>query len=331
MRPRGFALVVAALVSLAAPSPALYAQAAESRASVSPKTPQKTVEEITVTGTQQKIIQDFVQTYAAPTNTLHGQLARWNIPICPVTIGLSPAFNKFVTARVKEVAAQVGVKVETKSPCKPNLQIIVTPRPQILMDAVRKKAAWLLGSHFKAEEKDLATVRHPIQAWYATATVDNKGILTMDDIGGLNGEECAFTLPAAYSGGATTAPFEIYASTCAAVRGSRVNDGFRSEFSVVSVIVDINKIADIEIGPVADYVAMLALSQTKVSDACLSLPSITNLFAPGCDAARKANTLTAYDMAYLTGLYQMDIGLTAGLSKIDLANWMRIKLNDPNK
>ena len=324
---RTFALAVAALfIAAMIANPPAWAQ------EVPNKAPAKPTEEITVLGTQEKVINDFVQTYAAPTNTLQGQLARWNIAICPATTGLSPAFNKFVTARVKDVAAQVGVKVDDKSPCKTNLQIIVTPHPQVLMDAVRKKAAWLLGSHFKAEEIELATVRHPIQAWYATATADRNGRPQMDDIGGLNGEECTFTLPPGLSGRASPlAPFDIYASSCDSVSGSRVSDNFKSEFRVVTVVVDINKIADIEIGPVADYIAMLVLSQTKISNACLSLPSITNLFSSDCDTTRKAKELTAYDLAYLTGLYQMHIELNAGLAKSDLAAWMKIKLKEPKK
>ena len=51
-----------------------------------------------------KIINDFVYSTVAPTNTLIGQIARWEKRICPLTIGLTPAFNAFVTARVKEVA-----------------------------------------------------------------------------------------------------------------------------------------------------------------------------------------------------------------------------------
>jgi hypothetical protein len=124
-----------------------------------PTTSPKTEEGVTVLGAQDKIINDFVYSTVAPTNTLIGQLARWEEAICPVTSGLSPDFDKFVTARVKEVAAQVGAKVQPKSPCRTNLQIIFSPHPQALMDAVRKKAGWLLGSHYKAQEKDLAIRR----------------------------------------------------------------------------------------------------------------------------------------------------------------------------
>ena len=72
---------------------------------------------------------------------------------------------------------------------------------------------------------------------------------------------------------------------------------------------------------------MLALSQTKISDTCRSVPSISNLFAPDCDSGRNANALTAYDLAYLTGLYQMDTTLSSSLQKINLADWMKRSLD----
>ncbi len=304
----GLATLLAAAVALSMPVRAQTSDPATQ--------PQKPIEDVTVLGVQDKIIRDFVTSTVAPTNTLIGQLARWEKGICPVTTGLSPGFNAFVTARVKEVAAQIGAKVETNSHCKTNVQIIFTPHPQGLLNGIRRKAPGLLGSHYKAEEKDLATARYPIQAWYATATADNRGTLTVDDIGDIS-QQCEFRVGKSV----------INASTCNIVRGSRINEGWRSEFANVAVVVDLNKIADTEIGPVADDVAMLALAQIKPSEACRAVPSISSLFAPDCDADRRVKALTEYDLAYLRGLYQMDTGLKAGLAQINLADWMKRSLD----
>ena len=72
---------------------------------------------------------------------------------------------------------------------------------------------------------------------------------------------------------------------------------------------------------------MLGLAQIKVPETCQPLLSVTNLFAPDCDDARKSAALTPTDVAYLSGLYQMNNGLTASLQKTNLAAWMKIKLN----
>ena len=314
-----------------APAPAIIA-------APPPKTPEKTIEEITVTGTQEKVIHAFVDVYAAPVNSLIGQLARWKIGVCPLTYGLFPSGNALVSARIKEVAAAVGAPVDTTTPCKTNLRVVFTRHPQEFMDVVKKKAQWLLGSHYRRQTNELATVKDPIQAWYATATADRTGALTMDDIGDIGGG-CTFSMPSQFSGGTDPAgraivggpPVEITASSCASVNGSRISEGFHSEFRVVTVVVDNNKVRKTDVRAAADYVAMVALSQTKSFSTCLALPSILNLMNADCEPEKTAKALTPNDMAYLSGLYQMNIGLNASLAKNNLAAWMKIKLNEPNK
>ena len=70
------------------------------------------------------------------------------------------------------------------------------------------------------EEKELATVRHPVQAWYTTQTVDNHGTATVDDKLRNNG------------GSYMDSPFgRIFLSeaTVRQVTGSHLSDGLSSE------------------------------------------------------------------------------------------------------
>ena len=62
-----------------------------------------------------------------------GQLARWSDPVCPVAIGLDPAFNAFVVKRVNEIAARAGAPMPDKQPCQPNIEILFTPNPQAFL------------------------------------------------------------------------------------------------------------------------------------------------------------------------------------------------------
>jgi hypothetical protein len=62
------------------------------------------------------------------------------------------------------------------------------------------------------------------------------------------------------------------------------------------------KLLDQDIGGLADYIAMLALSQPASLDSCQALPSISNLLAPGC--ASVPDRITDGDLAYLRALYQ---------------------------
>jgi hypothetical protein len=90
-----------------------------------------------------------------------------------------------------------------------------------------------------------------------------------------------------------------------ATSGSRLGDGLKSEFTAAIILVDTSKIGGQEIGPLADYIAMLAISQGQSYDACQRVPTITNLMAPNCDAELKPAAITDVDMTYLRGLYRM--------------------------
>jgi hypothetical protein len=69
-----------------------------------------------------------------------------------------------------------------------------------------------------------------------------------------------------------------------------------------------SKLGDYEIGSLADYISMLALSQPKSFDDCWEVPSVTNLLSPGCEPGRKTTTLSDNDAAFLYGLYKMSTG-----------------------
>jgi hypothetical protein len=82
-------------------------------------------------------------------------------------------------------------------------------------------------------------------------------------------------------------------------------DGLKSEFTTATIVVDTSKIGGQEIGPLSDYIAMLAISQGQSYDACPSVPTITNLMAHNCDAEMKPAAITDVDMTYLRALYRM--------------------------
>lgn len=67
-------------------------------------------------------------------------------------------------------------------------------------------------------------------------------------------------------------------------------------------LVDARKAGNTSLGVLADYAAMLALSEPKSLGQCNVLPSITDLYA-GCPGRPAPTGLTAADIAYLTALY----------------------------
>ena len=90
------------------------------------------------------------------------------------------------------------------------------------------------------------------------------------------------------------------------VSGSRLNDGMNGGFYNILIVAEPAKLFDYEIGTLADYITMLALSQPASLDSCQELPSISNLLAKGCTSA--SSKITDGDLAYLYGLYRVSSG-----------------------
>jgi hypothetical protein len=248
-------------------------------------------------------IRNFVRSRGATARI--GQLARWRDDICPQTLGLPPAFNAFVSKRVQDVAAAVGAPVKPGARCTTNVAIIFTPRPQQLLDDIRQKHTVLLGFHYPAQLKRIATFNHPIQAWYVTATQGSGGNVAVPGSGGgLVLDDSCCPEP-----GGTA--------------GSKFSVGLNSQIEIAMVVADANKVADHDIGAIADYVALLALAQTKPADGCGPLPSITDLLASNCGAGPRPNAITDADIAYLKALYDINLGTVLWAEQSSIADRMQ--------
>jgi hypothetical protein len=279
-------------------------------------------EHVTVTGTRSRqVIESFVQTFATPAR-MTGKIARWEDGICPTALGLKPAFLKFVMQRLRDVAAQVGAPVNADAGCKPNVEIVFTTKPQALVDGLKKDHEIYLGY---ADNKDqlskLAIVSHPIQAWYATQTRDLRGMAEIDNPKG-GGTELQILDPIVPNLVITMTMPHAHARN---VTGSRLGDGLRSSFYHVIIAADPTKLGDYEIGSLADYIALLALTQLDSPDTCQQLPSIVNMLAKGCD--KPASALTENDLAYLRGLYHMSLERTLRVQQDEMAYRMEQNLN----
>jgi hypothetical protein len=228
-------------------------------------------------------IANFIDAFATPTH-MTGKVARWEEPVCPVMTGQKPNVAAFVTQHVTAVAAAVGAPVNSDKGCTPNIEIVFTTAPQPLLDNVRQRDADYIGyAPSNSALEKLATVTHPIQAWYATGVRDLRGRYTID-----SGRD---------RGPSTSA-------NSGSVTGTHLADGQRSAIHHVLIVVDPAKLPVQEIVPLSDYIAVLALAQIGSLDDCRPLPSIANMLAPACE--RKAASMTANDLAYLNGLYGMN-------------------------
>ncbi len=254
-------------------------------------------ENVTVTGQKvppDRVLRDFIVSYTAP-SPASGRVARWHGGICPGVVGLPAAWNDTVDARVRAVAALAGAPVLAK-PCRANIDIVFTKNPQVLLDNVRGTKPFLLGYHDAPREIEIATVRHAIQAWYVTQTVDAQGGVFVDDK--LRTQAGVTLTPGSNRLDFPNAHVESW-------NGSHLGDERRSELIHVLVVADLDKINGMQLTAVADDIALLSLAQTAAFEVCQPVASIANLTAPGC-AALQTPALSGSDLAYLRALYSID-------------------------
>lgn len=275
----------------------LSARAQDAPAPLAPASP--AVENVIVTSPAlrtERALNNFIIAHAAPTQWL-GKIARWKTGICPLTIGLTDRFNQYISQRILRFAVMAGApRAPDDRPCRPNILVLAAPQPQALLDFMRTKRPSLLGPHYISQRQKIATMTLPVQAWYSTATEDFRGFISAD-------------LPSWDLGyGVMSSGHDALGFTGAYVSGSRMGNGLKSEFTTAVIIVDTRKIGGQQIGPLADYIAMLALSQGKSYDTCQDVPTINNLLAADCPDNLKPAALTDIDATYLRGLYQMDAG-----------------------
>jgi hypothetical protein len=223
-------------------------------------------------------VHDFVRSHAVPTHI--GQLARWETEVCPKTVGLSPDQSQAVLQRIIAVAKSVGAPAGAPGKkCRVNLAVVVTDKPQGVLDYIKVKQPALLGYHYVSQVQRIATVRYPIQAWYITGTRGSGGELVVDD-------SCCIS-----QGGRA---------------GSRLSAGISSEFAAVLVVADAATVAKHDINEIGDYVAVLSLSEVDLSRPCGEIDSIIDALSASCGDSRPATAVTKADSAFLKGLYATD-------------------------
>jgi hypothetical protein len=235
-------------------------------------------------------------------------LARWRggkQSICPVTVGLTPQYDAYVTARLRAIGTYVGAPVQADPECKPNVQIVFTNNPAQSMDAVIGWATRAFGIRYSGGAKDLIEYKgdHAVQGFYITtwggSVVQNTDLLLV----GLEVNPLWPRVGQEYLGNGRA--------------GSRLggDPGSGIGIGVVILVVDTTKIGSYAIGTLADYVAMLTLSLAQSPDHCDALPSILDLMSSNCATHDKPVAMTAGDLAFLKALYYRDSGLGASLSK----------------
>lgn len=265
-------------------------------------------------------VPDFIHAHAAPAE-VSGQLARWGVGqdpgICPLTEGLSPGLNDFVSARVLAVAAAVGAPIQ-KGRCPHNVYIIFATDPQKALADMVKQDSEILGFHYPSQTRELERITRPIQGWYVTTSHGFHGDESTDNAQPM--------LPVPLPNDSMS---KLQVQAPSGLAGSRLSSEISSGIINVVIVADARKMVGRAIGAIADYVAVLTLTQAYGSEQCGTLPSITDLMLPHCADKEKLTGITAGDLAFLRALYRTDLESYLPAERSDIQNNMMRQFGRP--
>jgi hypothetical protein len=290
----------------------------------------------------QKEARDFVQSYAASTAAID-QIARWHSPICISVAGLSPDQSARVASRIEEVGEGVGMHILPPG-CRANIEVVFTDQPQAFMDKVANTREEILGYYHRHDRDKLKTVDRPVQAWYVTQTATGTGERTglafvglTTSVGAANGvgggPDGAFNATAGALTATSASPNVVddpdNHGPVGCSEAPQFTHCLTSELNNVLIVIDTSRIQGQKLGPLTDYLSMLALAQVKSLDGCSTLPSVIDRLGKGCANRDTPDGLTPADAAYLTALYTSDLEKNKPLEQDEIASRMSSILVHP--
>jgi len=229
---------------------------------------------------QRKLIEEQISKFVSSI-TLPGRkesAGRWQPPICPLVAGLPRDRGEFILARLSQVARDSAAPLAPEA-CKPNFLIVATTEPERLLE---KWWARSPGLFYRVRgiggAKHFVHTDRPIRIWYNANAGCGDGAMTTVDVEG-------FTYPSCSNGG---------------LRSKRYWAEVRDIQSVI-MVVDLGRIKDLNIGQLADYIAMTGLAEIREDAEPGSAPTILHLF--GDTNTARPMGLSSWDQAFLKALY----------------------------
>jgi hypothetical protein len=245
---------------------------------------------VTVEATRERELKRQISQFVSSFDVtyLNDSLERWNTPICPLVAGLSSEAGEFVLARLSQVARDARAPLGPEH-CRPNLYIVVTSDPDLLIEkwVKRDRRSFNTCNGF-GYIREFVHSRRPIRVLYNVALRSSDG--GNRDPGALyvTGWRLDFSLNSCVSAG---------------VAGTRLSYGAVQALSTVIIVVDRSRIAHLNMGQLADYVSMVGLAQIRLDGNTGTAPSILGLFR---ESDSPPQGLSLWDQSFLDGLYSTD-------------------------
>ena len=293
MAPRGRLLAFLAIVTaIALQSPVNRARSAEPSAQVaaipgySRQTP-STLATVTIQARRDREIKRQITKFVSGgiVTYVDDSLERWNTPICPLVAGLPSKPAEFIRARVSQVARDSHAPLGSEH-CAPNLVVVITNEPDLLLEEWNKRERLFNTCHGLGPVRRFLHSRQPVRVFYNAKLTSTggpgAGALTLAGVNGPVSSDCGDT-----------------ASTV----DTWVHRGFVQELTSVIIVVDGRQTANLSMGQLADYIAMVGLAQIRLQADTGTAPSILHLFQ---GSGPQPPGLSPWDEAFLQSLYSTD-------------------------
>lgn len=247
---------------------------------------------IVVAGTslQDSKVNDYISSMLQPTAIGQESVyARLNVPLCPSVLGLSKDIEQAIEARIRNVAAVVGIETDDKVDCKPSMHLMIVDDGRNVIRQLRKKQPRKSFASVPLTERDKIELGEgPVYSWNLLAGVNPitgqpapAGALIVED--------------------GTQVPRYNFIPVA-----TRLTVPVLIEFANTVVLIETAAIEGLTTDQIADFALMRALIPLRDGHAegITAQNSILGLFDDQNNAAGRLASLTRMDMALLGALYQ---------------------------
>lgn len=302
---RLWVLMVAAATMTFRPgtTPSAELPAHDSTSQGSSKSPNQPMDTVTIEAARERQLKHQISDYlsGALVTYSYDSLERWDSPICPAVGGLPKERGEFILARLSQIARDAHAPLAGEH-CSPNLVVAVTDDPDRLV-AKWTKHYWTRFNTCNGMGylNDFLHSKQVVRVYYNARFSS----------GGSERDISALEII-----GANLGTFHNNPCTGGGVAGTRLSWGAVQELRSVIIVVDSRRTTSLNMGQLADYVAMVGLAQIRTEGDTGTAPTILRLFGK---ADPPPEGLSPWDQSFLHGLYTTRQGSVMQVSTIKTA------------
>lgn len=228
----------------------------------------KGIDTVTIEGRRavKRQIDDFVS--GTLVTYMNDSLMRWDTRICPIIAGLPGDQGEYIAARLSQVARDVHAPLAVPGKhCRPNFMVVVSDTPDAVAEHWAKHDYTMYNTcNGLGYVKDFLNSRRPIRVYYNGKFRPSDGE-SSPDVSQYNviGLDLDFHFGPCVSGAGVAT-------------GTRLRYGSVQGMESVIILIDGRRAANLNIGQLADYIALVGLAQIRPDANTGTAPTILSVF-----------------------------------------------------